>query len=237
MIPITDYEDCYAVKEDGSVVRIETGRVLKPTINKQTGYLYVSLWKNNIGKTHSVHRLVAKAYIPNPENKPEVNHISSNRTDPRKDNLEWATRKENMQHGYEDGFMSQEHRKHFQSLETEMLLQTVLSGETMTALAKGMGVGLSRLTINLRRKARDMGIEIEFDDEMYRQKCIRAKKTNEALKQAVLQFTKESEFIAEHESLHTAAKNMGAKSSGSISNALSNRNGQKYALGYLWKFK
>ena len=237
MIPITNYEDCYAIKEDGSVVRIETGKVLKPTINKQTGYLYVSLWKNSIGKTHSVHRLVAKAYVPNPENKPEVNHISSNRTDARKDNLEWVTRNENIKHGYEDGFMSQEHRKNFQSLETEMLLQTVLSGETMTALAKGMGVGLSRLTINLRRKARDMGIETEFDEEMFRQKCIRAKKTNEVLKQAVLQFTKDGIFIAEHASLGEAAKNVGSKSSGSISNALSNRNGQKYALGFLWKFK
>ena len=237
MIPITNYEDNYAIKEDGSVIRLETGRVIKPCLNKQNGYLYVSLWKNNVGKAFSVHRLVANAYIPNPDNKPEVNHISSNRADPRKQNLEWCTRSENMRHGYEDGFNSQKHRKNFQSLETEMLLHTVLAGETMTALANGMGVGLSRLSINLRRKVREIGLEDELDAEMHRQKCLRAKASNVKLHQPVLQFTKDGVFLAEHISITEAAKALGKTSSGTISNALSNRNGQKYALGYLWKFK
>ena len=237
MIPITNYEDCYAIKEDGSVIRLETGRVLKPCLNKQTGYLYVSLWKNNVGKAFSVHRLVALAYIPNPDNKPEVNHISSNRADPRKSNLEWSTRSENLRHGYEEGFMSQEHRKNFQSLELDMLLQAFLSGETMTSLAKGTGVGLSRLTINLRSAARNSGSEAELDDELYRQKCMRNAAVNLHKKQPIIQLTKEGVFVAEHAGITDAAKALGNKSSGSISNALSNRNGQQYAYGFIWKFK
>ena len=237
MIPIVDYEDYYAIKEDGSVIRLETGRILKPCTNKQTGYLYVSLWKNNIGKAFTVHRLVANAYIPNPDNKPEVNHISSNRADPRKENLEWVTRSENMRHAYADGHLSQEHRKNFQSLEEEMILQSFLVGENMTALAKGYGVGLSRLTINLRKKARNTGQEDELDAELYRQKCIRNSVSCNYLKQPVLQFTKDGVLVAVHAGLTDAAKALGKTSSGSISNALSNRNGQQYAYGFLWKFK
>ncbi len=237
MIPITNYEDCYAISEDGSVTRLDTGRVLKPCLNKQNGYLYVSLWKNNVGKAFAVHRLVALAYIPNPDNKPEVNHISSNRADPRKSNLEWSTRSENVKHGYEDGFMSQDHRRNFHSLEVEMLLNTFLAGETMTALAQGHGSGLANLTRDLRNKARNMGIEDQLDAELYRQKRARNAVSCNHLRQPVVQFTKEGVFVAEHASISDAAKALGKKSSGSISNALSNRNEQKYAYGFTWKFK
>ena len=237
MIPITDYEDCYAIKEDGTVIRLQTGKALKPTLNKQNGYLYVSLWKNNVGRAFSVHRLVALAYIPNPDKKPQVNHISSNRADPRKSNLEWSTQSENALHGYEDGHMSQEHRKNFQSFELDMLLQVVLAGETMTSVATGYEVGLSRLTINLRKAARNAGLEDEFDIELKRQRAARNAISCNHLRQPILQYTKDGVFIAEHVGISEAARALGKVSSGSISNALSNRNGQKYALGYLWKFK
>lgn len=237
MIPITNYEDCYAISEDGSVTRLETGRVLKPCLNKQNGYLYVSLWKDNVGKAFAVHRLVALAYLPNPDNKPEVNHISSNRADPRKSNLEWSTRSENAKHGYEDGFMSQDHRRNFQSLEVEMILNAFLSGETMTSLAIGHGSGLANLTRNLRDKARDLGMEDQLDAELYRQKCVRNASSCAKLKQPIVQLTKEGVFIAEHASISDAAKALGNKSSGSISNALSNRNGQQLAYGFSWKLK
>lgn len=237
LIPIPNYEDCYAIAEDGSVTRLETGKVLKPCLNKQNGYLYVSLWKNNKGKAFAVHRLVANAYLPNPDNKPEVNHISSNRADPRKENLEWSTRGENVKHGYEDGFMSQEHRRNFLNLEMEMLLQAFLAGESMTSLALGMEVGLSRLTINLRTTARNSGLEEELDTELRRQKKARNASASASKRQPILQFTQEGVFIAEYESISEAATSLGNKASGSISNALVNRNGQKYAYGYLWKYK
>ena len=51
----------------------KTGLVLKPRISKH-GYYYVNIYKNNKRKTVKIHRLVAEAFIPNPENKPEVNH-------------------------------------------------------------------------------------------------------------------------------------------------------------------
>lgn len=237
MKPIPDYEGYYEIGEDGTVMRIETQRILVPCINKQNGYLYVGLWKNNIGRTFAIHRLVAQVYVPNPDNKSCVNHRNSERLDCHASNLEWCTHQENMVHGYQEGFMSQEARRNFKEFELELLLQSVLAGENMTTLALSAGVGLSRLTINVRRKAKELGVEDAFNAELYRQKCIRNKQSNVDKQQAVLQFTQDGQFIAEHPSLTTAAHAIGAKSSGSISNALNPKMKQQLAYGYSWKYK
>ena len=66
------------------------GIILNPSLNKD-GYFVVGLY----GKTYILHRLIAKAFIPNTENKPEVDHINGVKTDCRVENLRWATREEN----------------------------------------------------------------------------------------------------------------------------------------------
>ena len=85
---IEGYEGLYQVSNLGRVKR--NGRILKPYFGTDK-YYYVSLSKDSKVTKFKIHRLVAHAFIPNPENKPTVDHINRNRIDNRVDNLRWAT--------------------------------------------------------------------------------------------------------------------------------------------------
>jgi hypothetical protein len=87
----------YAVTPLGEVLNIATGKTLTPRLSKD-GYPRVSLYVNKKPRAVYVHRLVAKAFIPNPENKPCVNHKDGIKYNSRVDNLEWVTHKENHEH-------------------------------------------------------------------------------------------------------------------------------------------
>jgi len=89
---IEDFPD-YLIHNDGRVENKKTGRILKPNL-RPNGYLTIQFTQNR--SVRYVHRLVAQSYIPNPENKPEVDHINRNRHDNRTENLRWATHSENM---------------------------------------------------------------------------------------------------------------------------------------------
>lgn len=101
---IPDYEDIYQVSNFGRVRNVIKGTIKKQVVSK-TGYWVVNLWKNNISKVYKVHRLIAEAFIPNPEGKNEVNHIDLVKTNNMISNLEWTTHKENMQHAKKMGAM------------------------------------------------------------------------------------------------------------------------------------
>ena len=92
----------YEVSNYGHIRNKKRNLIRKHSINGR-GYPMVKLCKNSISKTYSVHRLVSLAFIPNPDKKPEVDHKNEIKTDNRVDNLQWATRSEQMKLNWEKG--------------------------------------------------------------------------------------------------------------------------------------
>ena len=90
-VDIKGFEN-YQITDDGRVWSKKKNVFLKSSSNK---YKHVILCKNGITYSKTIHRLVAEAFIPNPENKPCVDHINGNKQDNRVTNLRWATHKEN----------------------------------------------------------------------------------------------------------------------------------------------
>lgn len=105
---VVGYEGIYKVSNFGNVMSFQpnckSAQCLTPFDNG--GYFRVTLIKNRKRTNHLVHRLVADAFIPNPENKEAVNHIDGCKTNNRVDNLEWVTKGENTRHAIKIGLRS-----------------------------------------------------------------------------------------------------------------------------------
>lgn len=104
---IGGFEGYYQVSTCGNVrsltrfdgIRERKGQPIAPVL-KHNGYLQVGLRKHGKRKYVGVHRLVAEAFIPNPQNKPQVNHIDCDKQNNNVSNLEWATSRENLNHAH-----------------------------------------------------------------------------------------------------------------------------------------
>ena len=101
---VVDYGGKYQVSNFARVRSFYRGKtkIIKTDII-HTGYLRVTLYKNGKTQNRYVHVLVARAFIPNPDNKPFVNHIDGNKQNNSIENLVWATPSENIQHAFETG--------------------------------------------------------------------------------------------------------------------------------------
>jgi hypothetical protein len=116
-LPVVGYEGIYEVSNFGNVRSLDRplsnwrgsyvmkGKKTNSYISK-LGYEKILLSSNRNKKEFSVHRLVAIAFINNAENKKEVNHIDGNKLNNHISNLEWCTRKENLQHAWDNGLRS-----------------------------------------------------------------------------------------------------------------------------------
>lgn len=100
--PTYIYGEQYEVSNTGAVRNRKTYKTLTPQVDNK-GYLRVRMSLHDCKVTAKVHRLVAIAFIPNPEDKPQVNHINGDKKDNRVENLEWVTNGENQIHAYKNG--------------------------------------------------------------------------------------------------------------------------------------
>lgn len=165
---IKGYEGIYQVSTFGRVRSfrqsgprgkiVDTPHLLKACI-ANTGYPTVRLsdiYNNTVDK--NVHRLVAETFIPNPENKRTVNHISGDKTDNRVENLEWTTDKENIIHGHKNGLYTK-HQKRVRCIETGEIF--ISGAEAARSLNYGSGTFFKRI----RRGEPVRGYHFEYVDE------------------------------------------------------------------------
>lgn len=108
-VEIEGFEN-YEVSNLGKVRNIKSGRLLKPWII-QSGYLGLCLYENNKRKNLLLHKIIATAFIDNPEEKPCVNHIDENKLNNDLSNLEWCTVRENNMHGTRTKRAAEKHFK------------------------------------------------------------------------------------------------------------------------------
>ena len=150
------YNTEYSIDTLGNVYRF--GKILKPQINK--GYLQVKLYPEC--KWYKIHRLVAETFIPNPENKPEVNHFDRDKSNNNVDNLYWATKSENMLHNYLTGREVYKGQRHHNYKLTEENITFIRENYIPrdkkyggSALAKMFGVNQSTISciINHQRRS------------------------------------------------------------------------------------
>ena len=101
---VKNYEGLYQVSNLGNIrsIRFNRIKIMRQNINSR-GYCSLEFCVNNERKTLMVHNIVANTFIPNPLNKPVVNHINGIKTDNKIENLEWNTYSENVKHAYRTG--------------------------------------------------------------------------------------------------------------------------------------
>jgi hypothetical protein len=155
-LPIIGYENCYKISNQGqvkslsrSIRRTTPEKILKLQFNTK-GYQMVTLYNETGRKQHAIQRLVAKAFIPNPENKPQVNHIDGDKTNNSVDNLEWSTSKENLDHAVKLGLKAsakgESNSMSKLTAETIKLAKTMLlQGHTLTYIGQTLNVHRSTI--------------------------------------------------------------------------------------------
>jgi len=139
-------------KRHGTFLTVN-GRIMKNRITV-SGYFYSRLCKDCIHLNIYTHKIIAKAFIPNPENKPQVNHINGIKADNRIENLEWCTPKENVDHAFDTGLAPAGHRHHKSKITPTDLAQIknmLSNGVCQTTIAHQFMVCKQTIT-NIKKK-------------------------------------------------------------------------------------
>lgn len=117
-VDVPGYEESYIISELGDVISkqrtvvakngiitLKGAKKIKPA-HKKNGYVYITLKNGIVYETKRLHRLVAQAFIPNPNNLEQVNHIDGDKKNNKVSNLEWCSQSQNVQHAYDNGLLN-----------------------------------------------------------------------------------------------------------------------------------
>lgn len=143
--PVKGYEGLYEVSNTGKIRR---NGYLMSQHQCRNGYLRCKLTKNGKPKMKLLHRLVAEAFIPNPDNLPQVNHVNENKTDNRVENLEWCTCQYNINYGHRKEKVK---AKELNGIRSKQVEQYTIEGElikvypSLNEAARQTGLKLSNL--------------------------------------------------------------------------------------------
>ena len=138
----------YFAHSEGLIWSQRSQKFIKPVVHRD-GYHRLSICEEGSQLSRSIHRLVAIAHIPNPENKREINHKNGDKADNRVENLEWCTRAENMQHARDNGFRTNlpKGEAHHKAKINEEIVRAIRAS-TETGKVLGDRYGLNRNTVN-----------------------------------------------------------------------------------------
>jgi DNA-directed RNA polymerase specialized sigma24 family protein len=139
--PIASLNNNYLATIDGDVLNASTG---EPVHKTRAKYLQVA-----INGTKYVHRLVAEAFVPNPDNKPYVNHMDGDKHNNAASNLEWVNNSENVKHAYNSGL--HKGRKSLDEKQHAEVLKLAESGMTQRRIGELMGVSQPTVCLALKR--------------------------------------------------------------------------------------
>lgn len=220
----------YSVSDEGQVRNDKTGYILRPSII--SGYYSVRLSvEPNVGKHFRINRLVALAFIPNPENKQYVNHIDGDKLNNQVTNLEWTTPSENTIHAYKTGLRQANRTKEVNqySLSGEL----IMTFESLNEAERQTRVSQSKITevcLGRRRTAGEFQWRFASED-LVELPPIEQRKN---IRKKVGQYDQDDNLIAIYNSFREAARAVGGDE-GRISRVCGKVPGCKTHLGFKWK--
>lgn len=233
---IKGYEGKYQVSNRGKIRSLVHGnRIRKTVINNRDKYEYVSLFSNKV-HTHKVHRLVAEAFIPNPEHKPQVNHINGNKQNNYVENLEWVTAKENNRHAIVTGLRKKNNSKIVNQYDLNG--NFIKNWHSIRTIEKELKIANSSITACCKGKLKTAGgFTWRYYNEETKNNNINIDLTNRFFKseraRKVEQYDLEKNYIKTWNSLREIERKT-KMSHSNISDCCKGK--YKTVYGYIWRF-
>lgn len=227
-IIVNNISTWYYITEDGHCFNSKTGNYLKGQVNAANGYLYFQItFPDGTKKRLLAHRLVAQAFIPNPLQKTEVNHIDGNKLNNNADNLEWATPSENQQHA-----LALELRKfkHVYCFNKDKML--IAEYKNIPEAARAVKISYSIIGQELNKEIKNLSGGFYWSYEP----ILRETKNypNMGRSKPVNQYDLNGKFINTYSSTGEAARSIGVKSGTHIGECC--RGKIKSYKGFVWRY-